>query len=726
MKNWLVTLAAVAACAQTAQTTLPLRVGSTGSESVRDVAVDQRGNMLVGCTFERTVDFDPAAAERPLTANGGIDACLVKFDAVGNYQWAITYGGPGDEEIVSVATDLQGNIYVAGTFTGGVDFDPGPGVVQRTSRGGRDVYFLKLTPEGRLLWEFDFGSTLDDQVYQLKLDSAGGIYLTGFYQRTVNFGTGGGVANFTSAGGNDLYLARYDTNGNYVNAISIGANDDERGYAVGIDATGVIWLFGSFVSRVVDFAPNSGGRVVVSQGGSDFFLSRFSPELNHLSTFGFGGVQDDTPAPGGLFIDFQSNVYLTGSFRGTADLNPGPGVFNRNSLGEADGFLIRLNARGEFQQAVSFGGTANDSGLRVMADLNGAMYVTGFYTAQANFDQGPGTRLLTANGRSGATDGFIVRYNPNSSIGWLQSFGGTPSAGLENNGAGTGLIPDGRGFLLLGGRYFGRMTFGPAPGVEMPNEGASDIFLARFDSEGRLVRDLTQVKQIAAVTANANFQITPLTGGSVHTLFGNAMTSATEAFTATPLSTRLCGVEVGITDAAGREWLSPLYFCSPNQINFIAPRGMAEGRAILNLVSPTDRVTTTVEIAKLSPAIFVIDAQGTGAIVFGAGPFPGRVVSEAAPSRPGDLILVYLGGLGPVTPEIADGVLVQALHATLTLARVRIQNQEAQVLFSGLAPGNPGLYQLNVIVPSGLAPGTYPLTVTIENRTSPSVPLVVR
>ena len=724
MKTWLLFLAAGAACAQNS---MPFRLGSTGADSVRDLAVDQRGNIIAGCTFERTVDFDPSPAERTLTANGGIDVCVAKYDAAGNYVWAISFGGPGDEEIVSVANDPPGNIYIAGTFTGAVNFDPNrPGGLTRTSRGGRDVYFLKLSPEGRVLWEFDFGSALDDLVYHLRVDSAGGVYITGAFQRTINLGTGGGVANFTSAGGNDIYLARYDTNGNYVNAITIGANDDERGYAVGIDATGAIWLFGSFVSRVVDFAPNSGGRPVVSQGGSDFFLSRFTPELNHLSTLGFGGVQDDTPAPGGLFIDFSGNVYLTGSFRGTADLNPGPGVFNRTSAGEADGFFIRLNSRGEFQQAASFGGTSNDSGLRVMADLAGSIYIAGFYTAQANFDQGPGTRLLTGTGRSGATDGFVVRYNPNNSIGWLLSFGGTPSTGLDSNGAGTGLIPDGRGFLLLGGRYIGRMNFGPAPPLEVPNEGSSDMIFARFDADGRLVRDLTQVKQIAAVTANANFQITPLTGGSVHTIFGNAMTTSTEAFSAVPLSTRLCGVEVRITDSAAREWLAPLYFCSPNQINFIAPRGMAEGRAVLNLVSATDRITTTVDVARLSPAIFVIDAQGTGAIVFGAGPFPGRVVSEAAPSRPGDLILVYAGGLGPVTPEIADGVSVQALHNTVTPARVRVQNQEAQVLFSGLAPGNPGLYQLNVIVPAGLAPGTYPLTVVIENRTSPAVPLVVR
>ncbi len=723
MRIWLLTLAAAAAFAQA---TLPFRLGSTGVESVRDLAVDQRGNIVVGCTFERTVDFDPAAPEKLLTANGGIDACVAKYDAAGNYLWAVSYGGPGDEEIVSVATDPQGNIYVAGTFTAAVNFDPArPGGLTRTSRGGRDIYFLKLTPEGRVLWELDFGSTADDQIYHLRVDSSGGIYITGYFQRTINFGTGGGVANFTSNGGNDLYLARFDTNGNYLRAITLGANDDERGYAVGVDGTGVVWLFGSFVSRVVDFAPDSGGRLVVSQGGSDFFLSRFTPELSHLSTFGFGGIQDDTPAPGGLFIDFQNNVYLTGSFRGSANLHPG-GVFVRTSAGEADAFFIKLDARGVFQQAASFGGTGNDTGLRVMADLAGAIYVAGSYTAQANFDQGPGRILLTGTGRSGATDGFVVRYNAGNSVGWTLNAGGNPSAGLDSNAAVTGLIPDGRGFLLLGGRYFGRMQFGPAPGVEIPNEGAADLFVARVDAEGRLVRDLTQVQQIAAVTANANFQITPLTGGSVHTIFGNALTASTEAFSAVPLSTRLCGVEVRITDAGGREWLSPLYFCSPNQINFIAPRGMAEGRAILNLVSAAGRLTTAVEVARVSPAIFVIDAQGTGAIVFGAGPFPGRVVSEAAPSRPGDLILVYLGGLGPVTPEIADGVLVQALHSTLTPARVRVQNQEAQVLFSGLAPGNPGLYQLNVIVPSGLAPGTYPLTVTIENRTSPAVPLVVR
>jgi len=113
------------------------------------VAANQLGNLFIAGTFYQTnidVNPDPNIAEF-ISTNGAKDIYLLKYDASGNYVWTKTIGGTGNETIESLAFNSNGDLYLGGTFYTNqsvVDFDPGPGLAEKSSNGYEDIYMLKL------------------------------------------------------------------------------------------------------------------------------------------------------------------------------------------------------------------------------------------------------------------------------------------------------------------------------------------------------------------------------------------------------------------------------------------------------------------------------------------------------------------------------------------------------------------------------------------------------
>ena len=132
-------------------------------------------------------------------------------------------------------------------------------------------------------------------------------------------------------------------------------------------------------------------------------------------------------------------------------------------------------------------------------------------------------------------------------------------------------------------------------------------------------------------------------------------------------------------------------------------------------------------IAAVLPGIFTLNQQGTGAgAILHAEDF--QPVSEGAPAQPGEFLLIFCTGLGPVQPEVASGDVAptaEPLARTVTLPMVNIAGIAADVTFSGLAPGFVGLYQVNVQVPLGVPAGTQDVEIIINGVSSKIVTVPV-
>ena len=164
------------------------RFGGNDNERVKKMEFDAAGNVYIqGWSVSPTVNF----GSQTVTTNG-YDAYVAKADVDGNFVWARSFGGSGNEWGLGLAVDDNGNVYTGGKLEGTVDFDPNashPGNVDiLNSEGGDDAFVLKLDTNGSFQWVFGAGGAGDDITHRVTVDAAGNAYAIGLFQGTANFG----------------------------------------------------------------------------------------------------------------------------------------------------------------------------------------------------------------------------------------------------------------------------------------------------------------------------------------------------------------------------------------------------------------------------------------------------------------------------------------------------------------------------------------------------------
>ncbi len=209
----------------------------------------------------------------------------------------------------------------------------------------------------------------------------------------------------------------------------------------------------------------------------------------------------------------------------------------------------------------------------------------------------------------------------------------------------------------------------------------------------------------AASLAPAGQSIAP---GEYLSLFGSGLSSSTEAATP-PYPTSLGNVSVAIGGIA-----APIAYVSPTQLNILAPYGLTTGNNANVVVTNNGTASNAVLVAvqATAPGIFSTDSSGTGNGAITRS--DGTVVSSTNPARKGESVSIYLTGLGTVTPAVADGVAASSnpLSVADNKVAVVIAGQAVTVLYAGLAPLFPGLYQVSITIPSTLAgTGSLPLAI---------------
>lgn len=206
----------------------------------------------------------------------------------------------------------------------------------------------------------------------------------------------------------------------------------------------------------------------------------------------------------------------------------------------------------------------------------------------------------------------------------------------------------------------------------------------------------------------------PIAPGEFIALFGTGL--AASAKTANPpYQTTLNNVSVTINGTK-----APIYSVSHlaqyDQINCLVPYATTGATAAIVVTNGTAASNTvTVPVAPTSPGIYSLDQSGTGAGAIEHA--NGSVVNAGNPANPGETVVVYLTGLGAVTPALADGTASTGnpLNKTV-LPIVYVADRQASVIFSGLAPLYPGLYQINVTIPMTISSaGNYPVGILTNN-----------
>ena len=180
-----------------------------------------------------------------------------------------------------------------------------------------------------------------------------------------------------------------------------------------------------------------------------------------------------------LAVDLNGNVYSTGNFSATVDFNPGAGTYNLTSAGQADAFVSKLDANGNFVWAKRIGGTSDNFGVSIVPDGDGTLYFAGSFTGTVDFDPNAGTHNLTS---AGSYDISVSKMDADGNFLWAFRLGGISNDRIE------GLVTDGIGAIYITGMFSDTVDFDPGAGVSnLTSTGAEDIFIAKFDSSGNLI-----------------------------------------------------------------------------------------------------------------------------------------------------------------------------------------------------------------------------------------------
>jgi hypothetical protein len=458
-------------------------------------------------------------------------------------------GASGNDYGKDVAVDSAGNVYAAGYFTGGVDFDPGPGTVEMTGSAPADIYLAKYDAAGALQWARRMGGPGADMPHSVIIDPRGDILLFGYFSATVDFDPGAGTRNLVSLGGRDIFLAKYDPSGNLVEAFGFGGQENDEGMDLEVDSRGDLYVtallastadvdpgpgvverkaegpadvfvakYGADLSHqwsfrvggagedqgagidvdgqgnvyvsgsfqgAVDFDPGLGERVLTSAGVNDLFIAKYDASGGHLWSHRMGGPGNDTMAPGGIELDASGHVLTTGRFTGAVDFDPGAGTSILQSAGAEDAFVARFRPEGAYDLAFRIGGSAQDGGHRVVVDAAGDILVGGWFRNTTDFDPGAGAALVTAKGTSGAADLFVAKYRADGSYVWTWTLGGQVT-GNESSSIVAGVATDADRNVVITGRLFGTADMDPGEGrQELTSAGGSDVVLVRLTPDGQ-------------------------------------------------------------------------------------------------------------------------------------------------------------------------------------------------------------------------------------------------
>jgi uncharacterized protein (TIGR03437 family) len=201
----------------------------------------------------------------------------------------------------------------------------------------------------------------------------------------------------------------------------------------------------------------------------------------------------------------------------------------------------------------------------------------------------------------------------------------------------------------------------------------------------------------------------PVSPGQYVTLFGSGLAASATAAASTPFPTTLGGVQVLVNDRP-----CALYYVGPDRVSLLVPQATAPGTASAVAIVGANRSNTIqLPVARTAPGVFSAAANGVGGGAILKTNF--SLVTPQNPVRRGDTVMIFLTGLGEVSPGVADGVAAPSspLSAVTANVNVYIGGVRASVSFKGLSPGLVALYQVNAVIPA-LAPTGANIPVGIE------------
>ncbi len=463
--------------------------GGSKSDKGIDMDIDNNGNIFVCGYFNSTTTNDVVFGPVPAQSGFGKQGLLTRLDKFGNWQWVKIASGGWDERVLGMCVDKQnGFVYVTGCCWVQTNFGTCNSTVYPGSAD--EIFVGKFDLNGNCQWLIGAGGGSDDHGFDVVVDKAGYIYLTGFisneYSPTPSIAHIGNN-NITVMPGDSVgYVTKITPAGNFLWAKTFKATDGERDNRIAIDDSANVYIAGGFWGSAAKF----GNDTAVSKGGIDIFVVKFDSAGTQKWVRTAGSAYDDRA--NSVTVDKYGDVYVTGEFRDKVSFD-GDTINNYGGPNGRDIFVAKIKSNGNWVWGKRAGSNSgNERGNRIIGDAKGNIYVTGEFRDSAKFSsQIP---LISTND----VQVFVASIDTSGKWQWALQ-GGSP---VEDRG--NGLATDDSCNVYVCGFYSQTATFGD---VNISALGLKDIFVSRItESCNKLVPpDLcTEIKIPTVFTPNGD------------------------------------------------------------------------------------------------------------------------------------------------------------------------------------------------------------------------------
>ncbi|MBW7840383.1 MAG: gliding motility-associated C-terminal domain-containing protein [Chitinophagaceae bacterium] len=386
--------------------------------------------------------------------------------------------------------DANGNIYSAGLFNGTHDFDPGPGVYEMTADNSANtsIYISKLDAGGNFVWAVQIPTYVEFGAIELKVDKSGNVYLVSDLNIATDMDPGPGNYVLTPTGFRDAFVLKLDTDGNFVWAKQFGGPGDTgpQGTCIELDKDNNVIIGGTF-NNTVDFDPGPGVLNITSSAHFQTFLVMLNNDgdLVWAKQFGNGSETYTGSAISNIKCDDSGNILVIGSFNGTCDFDPGPGVFNVTSgAGNSNnGLICKLDNNGDFVWVKTLQEEKGDNhysiNLRgITIDREGNLLITGWFTGDYDFDPGAGGQNIFAF----PSECFVLKLTENGGFEWVKIIGGAESD------LGSDIAVDTANNVYITGVFGNSADFDSGPGTFVINSTGYDMSaIVKLSSSGDFI-----------------------------------------------------------------------------------------------------------------------------------------------------------------------------------------------------------------------------------------------
>jgi len=387
---------------------------------------DAEGNIFMAGSFVDEAAFGAFYA----VSTGGTDVFIAKHNASGEALWLISDGGDDFDYLHGLSVDEEG-FYTCGSFYGTSRLGSNTFI----SLGSKDILLARYDLQGNLIWAKQVGSPKTDYVNAITTDPSGNMFISGYYYDSIAFGD----TTIYSRGASDIFLAKYDVDGNLIWLTQDGGSSSDQSYTLSCDSEGNLVYTGSFFYDIL-----VGDSLISTSDPTGVFMAKYDNDGRLI----FARQVDGNGLLARSFASFdkEDNIYFAGNF--TDQVNFGPYNFDAGAF-NIDLFITRYDHDGQLLWADHGHSAGSDPLISISSGPLNDLYISGHFLDTIHFSD----LTLKYTLCCGSAEIFMVRYTEDGTPAWGDQISGERA--LTES-----MIKNNADELFVSGMFQGELTFG--------------------------------------------------------------------------------------------------------------------------------------------------------------------------------------------------------------------------------------------------------------------------